>query len=572
MKPKPLHTSNAAELRRRVEEHLSKQVPEAETSGSGADSLRLLHELQVHQIELQMQNAELQQARTALETEKEKYSDLYDFAPVGYLTLDPDGSIVEANLTSASLLGIERSQLIKRRFGLFVSPSDLPAFNRFLGKIFASQTRESVEVSLLRKDHPAVEARLEAVACTGGRECRVAMMDITGQKLAERNRFILAKLESTGVLAAGIAHDFNNLLTVILLNLELSQNRSAGHEDDPRCLTAAKQAALSARSLSQQLVTFATGGASVRRATELGPLIQESARLALIVSNVQSEFNLNHDLWPVEVDPEQIGQVLRNVVQNAREAMPDGGRVVLQAENVTLTSPVTPGLPPGDYVRVRISDQGGGIAEENLPKIYDPYFSTKQRGEQRGMGLGLTVCHSIIQKHGGAITMESELGTGTTVLLHLPASRKPAPPKQAPDLPANRRCGKILVVDDEAGVRMVMGALLGRMGHEVKLAEDGATAVEDFRRARAGGEPFDLVVLDLTLKQGMSGLETMQRLREIEPGVAAIIMSGYADNPVLQEYERHGFRGAIAKPFHTEEFQELLARAMDRCADGRIMP
>ena len=389
-----------------------------------ADTQRLVHELQVHQIELEMQNEELQQARDEMEAGLEKYSDLYDFAPVGYLTLDREGTIREANLTSASLLGIERSRLVKRRFGLFVSAADLPAFNAFLTKVFESKAREFCEVTLLKEGKPPVEVRIEAAVAASGRECRAVLTDITEHKRAEEDRLILNKLESTGILAGGIAHDFNNLLTVILLNLELAQTLIPPGEELAHRLEEAKKAALTARGLTQQLITFAKGGAPVRKPTRLSGVIQESVRPALSGSRVRCEFSLAEDLWLAEVDAGQIGQVIRNLVLNAREAMPEGGVVSVRAENVVLGSHENPSLPPGDYVRVSIADQGGGIAKEVLPKIFDPYFSTKQRGDQKGMGLGLTICHTVIQKHGGAIAVESELGVGTTFHLHLPASRK----------------------------------------------------------------------------------------------------------------------------------------------------
>ena len=214
---------DAAELRRRAEERLREQHPETGQARTEADTQRLVHELQVHQIELEMQNEELQQARDEMEAGLEKYSDLYDFAPVGYLTLDREGTIREANLTSASLLGIERSRLVKRRFGLCVSAADRPAFNAFLTRVFESQARESCEVTLLKEGKPPVEVRIEAAVAASGRECRAVLEDITERKRAEEDRLILNKLESTGILAGGIAHDFNNLLTVILLNLELAQ-------------------------------------------------------------------------------------------------------------------------------------------------------------------------------------------------------------------------------------------------------------------------------------------------------------------------------------------------------------
>ena len=572
MKPKPPLSADAAALRRRAEASLREQHPEAGPVRTEADTRRLLHELQVHQIELEMQNGELQQARDQAELESEKYSDLYDFAPVGYLTLDREGTICAVNLTGASLLGIERSRLVQRRFGLFVSVAGLSEFNGFLKRVFASKAREACEVSLLQEGKPPVEVRMEAVLVASGRECRAVVRDITELKRAEANRLILNKLESTGILAGGIAHDFNNLFSVMLMNLELGRLVAPAGEELAQCLEQAKRATLLARGLTQQLITFAQGGVPLRRPTALSAVIQESTRLALSGSRVRCDFFLADNLWLAEVDAGQIGQVIRNIIQNAREAMPAGGVVSVRGENLVPGSPEETALPAGDCVRVSIADRGGGIAPEVLPKIFDPYFSTKQRGEQKGMGLGLTICHSIIQKHGGAIHVESVPRVGTTFHLYLPAARKlPAPePTPLPMAPPWR--GRILLMDDKEAIRKVVGASLQRQGHEVELAEEGRQAVEVFSRAQTLGRPFDAVILDLTVRAGMGGEEAIQALLKMDPTVKAIVISGYFNDPVMLEYERHGFKDALVKPFEIGQLQETLARIMGRQPNDQATP
>jgi len=324
-KTPPTLPPSAAELRRRAEERLREQRPEPGQSRADADTQRLVHELQVHQVELEMQNEELQKARDKMEAGLEKYSDLYDFAPVGFLTLDREGTIHEANLTSASLLGIERSRLVNRRFGFCLSAADLPAFNAFLTRVFESKARQFCEVTLLKEGKPPVAVRIEAAVAASGQECRAVLDDITDHKRAEEDRLILNKLESTSILAAGIAHDFNNLLTMILLNLELAETLIPPGEDLAHHLEQAKQAGLMASGLTQQLLTFASGGAPVRKPTHLAGVVEASVRLAVGGSAVRCDFSLAEDLWPVEVDAGQIGQVIRNLVLNAREAKPEGG-------------------------------------------------------------------------------------------------------------------------------------------------------------------------------------------------------------------------------------------------------
>lgn len=559
MKPKP-HAVTPTALRRRAEAALREKPPEVGPAWSEPDTQRLLHELMVHQIELEMQNAELQEARDALEVEREKYSDLYDFAPVGYLTLDREGTVGESNLAGAHLLGVERSRLVGRRFGFFVAAASRAAFNTFFQQVFESLTKESCELVLQREGQPPVDVRLEAVAAAAGRECRLVLRDITDLRRMEADHLLLGKLESTGILAGGIAHDFNNLLTVILMNLELGLMQVSANPELTLRLEEAKQATLQANNLTQQFLTFAGGGVTIRKVADLSRLIQESVGLALSGGPVRCEFELPADLWLAEVDPGQIGRVFANLVQNAREAMPGGGTITVRAGNVVLDGHAELPLLPGDYIQVSLTDTGPGIAPELLPKIFDPYFSTKQRGVQKGMGLGLTICHNILLKHGGAISVAAPAGAGATFQLYLPAVRQRPGPVPVPPPKLLSWHGRILVMDDEEGVRLALGGMLRRMGHEVELLADGATVAEIYAKARAQGRPFAAVLLDLTVRGGMGGLEAVRALLELDPGVNAIVMSGYARDPVLVEHKRHGFKGALSKPFEQSELAALLAQ------------
>jgi PAS domain S-box-containing protein len=562
MLKKPNLGLDAGSLRRRAEERLREPQSESGQARTEADTQHLVHELQVHQIELEMQNEELQKARDEMEAGLEKFSDLYDFAPVGYLTLDREGTVLEANLTSASLLGIERSRLVKRRFGSCVSASELPAFNTFLAQVFERRTRAFCEVTLLKKGKPQVELRLEAAVAASGRECRAMLADITERKRAEEDRLILNRLESTAILVGGIAHDFNNLLTMILLNLELAETLIPPGEELANVLEQAKQAARTSGGLIQQLLIFASGGAPIRKPTRLAELIEASVRLAVGGSRLRCDFSLAEDLWPTEVDPGQTGQVFRNLALNAREAMPEGGTISVRAENVVLGPHEHPSLPPGDYVRVSITDRGGGISKDVLPRIFDPYFSTKLRGAQKGMGLGLAICHAVIQRHGGAIAVQSEPGVGTTFHLLLPASRKPLQPEKA-SVPAGvLRHERILVMDDEEVVRKLVRRLLQQMGYEVELVEDGQRAVGAYESAKGQGRPFDAVILDLTVRAGVGGKETIRELLKIDRAVKAIVMSGYANDPVVLEPERYGFKGVLTKPFDRQSLWKVLARVL----------
>lgn len=524
--------------------------------------MRELHELEVHQIELEMQNEELTEARDKMEALLEKYTDLYDFAPVGYLTLDPAGDILEANLAASNLLEMARSVLVKRRFGSFISATDLPAFDGFLQQVFASKVRQSCEVTINVEGRPPLAVELEAIAFESGQACRMTLTDVTELKRAEADRLILNKLESTGILAGGIAHDFNNLLTVIRLNLELAQMLDLPNAELAQYLADAKKSALMTKGLTAQLLTFAEGGAPIRRAMRISGLIQESVRLALDGSKLRCEFSLADDLWPAEVDEAQMGQVIRSMALNAREAMPSGGVMRVRAENMVLSASEHPPLAAGAYVKISIADQGIGIAKDVVPKIFDPYFSTKQRGDRKGMGLGLTICHSIVQKHDGAITVESAVGVGTTFDIYLPAIQKLSDEEKTPPPSGVPQHGRVLVMDDEEGVREIVGLTLLGMGHTVELARDGQMAIEVYKTAKLQGRGFDVVILDLTIREGMGGRETLQELLKIDPRVKAIAMSGYALDPVIFEPERHGFKGVLTKPFDNGILRENLARMM----------
>jgi signal transduction histidine kinase/CheY-like chemotaxis protein len=390
-----------------------------------------------------------------------------------------------------------------------------------------------------------------------------AIQDITDRKRAEQDRLILSKLESTGMLAGGIAHDFNNLLTVIVLNLGLAQRSAISPTESQRRLGEAAQAALAAQRLTQQLITFARGGAPVRQTVDLARIARESTELALSGSNVRAEFTLPPTLGPLAGDPGQLGQLVHNLVLNAREAMPEGGVVRIHGEQTQLPAGHASGLPGGDTLHLSVSDEGGGVPEDVKPRIFDPYFSTKGRGVQKGMGLGLTICHSVAKQHGGAITMENHPGLGATFHLWLPPGTAGQPETPPPATEAALPTGplRILVMDDEPGIRDTMRTTLDYLGHRVEDAPDGETALRRYHEAVNRREPFDLVLLDLTVRDGMGGLETMRALQVIDPAVKAIVMSGYGQAGELQEHRAHGFHAALAKPFTVDSLRGVIERA-----------
>ncbi len=378
--------------------------------------------------------------------------------------------------------------------------------------------------------------------------------DTTERQRMEKELLKMEKLQSLGVLAGGIAHDFNNFLTGIIGNLSLAKlDVKPGHPVG-RALGEMEKAALRAKDLTQQLLTFSKGGAPVKQITRIANLVRESAQFALRGSNVRCEFAIDDNLRPAAIDDGQIAQVVHNLMINADQAMPDGGVVAIRGENISLASGNSYALDPGDYVQLSIRDQGMGIKTEYLKKVFDPYFTTKQKGS----GLGLAVAYSIVARHDGQLTVDSTLGEGATFTLLLPASqRAQTASSQAPD-GLMTGSGRILVMDDEDFIRELASVMLQKMGYEVALAEDGQQALALYRDALEAARPFDAVILDLTVPGGMGGQETMRQLTTVDPHVRAIVSSGYSNDPVMANHTDHGFRAAVKKPYRVQEMSRIL--------------
>jgi len=383
--------------------------------------------------------------------------------------------------------------------------------------------------------------------------------DATEKQKLEEEILKAGKLESVGILAGGIAHDFNNILTAITGNISLAMRDIKPSDAIFRRLVDAESACLRAKELTYQLLTFSKGGAPVKKTVSVSEIIEDSARLALAGSNVRCKISVPDDLLPADVDEGQISQVINNLLINAVEAMPGGGVITVRAENLTAGKGDALPLAYGKYLKISIQDQGTGILPGHLRKIFDPYFTTKQKGS----GLGLAICYSIVKKHDGHISVESVLGSGTTFSIYLPASSKePARKKDSREEPI-RGEGKILVMDDEAIVRDVTGQILKHLGYDAEFAGDGSEAIELYRKAKESGKPFDLVIMDLTVPGGMGGKEAIHWLIEIDPDVRAIVSSGYSDNLVMSDFRQYGFKGVVAKPYKIQQLALALYNVLN---------
>jgi PAS domain S-box-containing protein len=388
----------------------------------------------------------------------------------------------------------------------------------------------------------------------------VFFRDVTAKRRMEEEVRKVQKLESVGILAGGIAHDFNNLLTAILGNISMAKLFSQTDMNKVlERLTDAEKASLRARDLTQQLLTFSKGGAPVKNAASITEIIRDSTSFMLSGSNVRCELQFPDNLWPVNIDEGQISQVVQNVIKNADQAMPEGGTVTVRTENITVHEDDPLPLRPGNYVHLTIIDQGIGILEKHLGKIFDPYFSTKQDGS----GLGLAACYSIIKNHDGLITAESAFGAGTTFHIYLPSSDRAPEARIVPMTRSLRSGEKILIMDDDDDVLNVAVNMLNLMGYATDTAKDGTKAISMYRQAMEEGRPFDGVILDLTIPGGMGGRETVRQLLLLDSEVKAIVSSGYANDPIMAEYTKHGFRGVVTKPYDMEHLGQVLRNLFD---------
>ncbi len=711
------------ELRMQAEKilsHNSPDVPENVDALSPGEVRRLLHDLRVYQIELEIQNEELRRAQLELEASRAQYFELYNLAPIGYVTLDQRGMIQKANLTASQLLGLERDLLMRQPITRFIarehqdiyylqrrdllgtggqrsfdlrmvgscdtwfwahvemavdsageaplyrivivditdrkqaeemlnkahlqleekvrertlelektnsdlqiqirerskvaqelgrsrehyrnmvellpiaifshteggirsantaavelmevatqqdlvgrhlvefltSSDDQKMFTQQLQEVLFKRACKSLTMRFVSTSGAAIDVELLLTAFTdqGDPTAQITAYNLTERKKIEEELAKADKLESISILAGGIAHDFNNYLATVLGNITLANVQADNPEQVRRYLQNMEKATHRVKLLSSQLFAFARGGAPLKKTVSLSKLVRSSVEFAVAGSSVRCLFSLPEDLHLVEIDQDQMTQVIYNIVINAMQASPEGGTVRVEGENVTVgdQDQHIP-LPLGKYAKISIKDEGPGIPEKYLPRIFDPFFSTKQRGS----GLGLATSYSIIKNHGGFIQAESQEGKGTTFSIFLPASTKTS----LPDIQENEiihGTGKVLVVDDEADIREVMGGMLSSLGYETDFAKDGAEAVTVYRKAQEAGHPFDLVVMDLTIPGGMGGKEAVRTLLKVDPDVRAVVSSGYSDEPVMANYMAYGFRGVIRKPYTIAEVSRVV--------------
>ncbi|MEW5784645.1 MAG: PAS domain S-box protein [Bacillota bacterium] len=478
--------------------------------------------------------------------------------------VDKAGIMTYISPSCAKVLGYQANDLYGRSGFYNVHPDDIERVKRELSDYFCSSNPGSVEFRYKHADggYSWMEAVGNVFHNDSGDVIGAVFVtrDITERKKREEEMLRAARLEAAGILASGIAHDFNNTLTIILANLELARMNLHLESKLVEKLAEVEKAAQQAKYLSNQLLTFAKGGTPVKKAASVGELIEKAASIVSIGKNITCELTVPGYICPVEIDVAQIHHVLSNVLINAMQAMPGGGRIRIEADQRMVSKQEAQGvLPPGRYVRVAIKDQGTGITAEHLPHIFRPFYSTKPEGS----GLGLSVSHSIMEKHGGAIVVDSQPGQGITVYLYLPVSSAEItiePKNVEKELVTGS--GRILIMEDNIMLAELLREMLAILGYDAVLAVNGEEAIELYQRDRLRGQAFDAVIIDLIITEGMGGQETIKELLNIDPAVKAIVSSGYCNDPVMVNYRACGFQGIIAKPYSFADLSRLLSEVI----------
>ena len=502
---------------------------------------------------IQIQSKELNEANNLLRAVNESNLDLQ-------FTLDMDGTITNYHAHNKNDLYLAPEKFFGKKMHEILPKNVAVQFRKAFDEVLSSNTLVSFNYMLLM---PKGECTFNArVVSLEDNKVVVTVRDITEHMKMEAEILKVRKLESIGVLAGGIAHDFNNILSGLFGNIELAKMKLTKEHAAYHNIQIAIQAFDRATQLTQQLLTFAKGGTPQLEAASMKQIIRESIDLNLSGSNVRSVLNLSDNLWQVNVDKGQISQVISNLTINAKQSMPNGGTLTIDAENVKdIKSNARKNLS-GDYLKITIMDEGVGITHKNIEQIFDPYFTTKQSGS----GLGLATVHSIITKHNGHISLESQVGKGTTFTIYLPADKNfldLADTTQTCIVGESKFCsGHLLVMDDDEAVRELLSDMLESYGYTVDLAADGKEALNKYLTASKNNNSFDVVIMDLTIPGGMGGKEAIAKFTEMDPQVKVIVSSGYSTDPIMANYDDYGFSGRLAKPFKLADMGKEISRVM----------
>ncbi len=501
----------------------------------------------------------------ALSEEKERLAVTLSSIGDGVIATDTEGKVVLINRIGERLTGWSQSEargrLIEEVFFIVNvetgEQKENPVFKAINANSVVGLENGTVLITKGREGCRYVSASSSPIRDRNGIIIGVVLVfrDITELKKLEEELLKVQKLESIGVLAGGVAHDFNNLLTSIMGNISLSSLPDISDEKVKQRLFQALKACHKAKDLSTQLLTFSKGGTLENRVLmPLEKVIRETANFTMSGSDIDFHLIVDDKPWTVEIDEGQMSQVINNILINAVQAMTNEGKLTIRIENVEAKKEKGIPLDDGKYVKATIADEGIGIPREYLSRIFDPYFTTKQTGS----GLGLATSYSIIKNHGGYITVESELHVGTKFIIYLPAKGYSEKPETTADHEIRRGKGRILIMDDKVEVREAAGEMLTHIGYDVEFAKDGGEALKIYKRAKMEGNSFDTVIMDLTVPGGMGGKEAIEKLLVFDPGIKAIVSSGYSSDPILEKYKKYGFKGVLPKPYEMGKLSDVL--------------
>jgi len=532
--------------------------------------LELLPSMIRHNIQQLEQEHRLAQAEEELAAEQERSSVTLACIADGVVTTDIKGIVHSINPVALHLIGHKLEQVLGQPIDnvfRLVHPDNPEQPDHLVQQVL---TEGHVMKPVYYRRLLSHQGADTMVMCSASPICHqngtllgavIVIRDMSERIKIEQELQKASKLESVGTLAGGIAHDFNNLLMSILGNISLAKLSLSPDTRAFSQLLEAEKASLLAKGLTQQLLTFAKGGQPVKKPIRVVPILENATQLILRGDKIQCSFKFPNDLWDLYADESQLNQAFHNLILNAQQAMPQGGTLEIEAEN--LRPPELPTKPElllenKPHIRIRIKDEGCGIPDEHLIRIFDPYFTTKPHGS----GLGLATTYSIITSHSGHMEVDSFVGRGTVFTIYLPASSHQALPLAQPVTELRRGQGKILVMDDEEAIRLLLEQMLMHLGYTVELTRNGEEAIDRYAKAKELAQPFSAVILDLTIPGGLGGRETIQRLRLLDPEIRAIVSSGYSNDPVLSNHSSYGFQGMVAKPFRLDELSEAVSRVV----------
>jgi PAS domain S-box-containing protein len=579
MTRKLTRAEDAAELRQQAEEMARREAASPLVALAPEDLRRALHELRVHQIELEMQNDELRRTQVELEASRSRYFDLYDLAPVGYVTLREDGLIQEANLTAAVLLGVDRSRLLSGPLSRFILKEDQNLYYLQRKQVSDTGRPQARELRMLKSDGTALWVQLAMTTTPdveGEPVSYVTLSDITERKRAEEARAALElqfrqvqKMESVGRLAGGVAHEFNNKLMGVMNYVELCRDGLPPEHPVRGYLDEITTEARHSADIAGQLLTFARKQVVAPRVMDLSEALAGMTRMlqALLGEDIALTWMQGANLWPLKGDPGQLNQILVNLCLNARDAIAGVGRVTIETANVTLDDAYcaeNPGTTPGEYVRLVVSDNGCGMSKDVLAHIFEPFYTTKEVG--KGTGLGLATVYGIVEQSLGHIAVQSEVGKGTTFRIYLPRAARAFETAAETVAPVGlpRGTETILLAEDEKSIRVTSCWFLELLGYAVMAA---GTPEEAQRLAGTHSGPIHLLVTDVIMP-GMNGPDLAKLLAERFPNLKCLFMSGYPADVMLHRGALNEGMSFLSKPFSREDLARKVREVLDGSRKG----